>query len=94
MELGLALLALLLAALSLGLTWRLRAELQGVQHLEQRQVSLQAELHELQGQLAALRSTVENPPPLSLPRRRGGQLEDLREQLRAAQEQPDADEQE
>ena len=52
--------------------------------------TLRAEIEQLRSDLAALRTLVENPPPLALPKTRSGGLEDLREELRAAQQ--DADE--
>jgi peptidoglycan hydrolase CwlO-like protein len=50
---------------------------------------VQAELHEeiehLRAEITQLRSAMEAPPPPPLPRARTGNLEDLREQLRAEQ---------
>jgi hypothetical protein len=51
--------------------------------------ALREELEQLRGDLAALRTLVENPPPLALPKTRSGGLEDLREELRAAQQEAD-----
>lgn len=48
---------------------------------------LRARLQRIQDDLVALRDQVESPPPLTLPKGRSANLDDLREQLKAAQQE-------
>jgi hypothetical protein len=57
---------------------------------ERATAALRAQLEQAATELAALREAVESPPPLTLPKaRRSAALDDLREQLRAAQQAED-----
>lgn len=106
MELLLALLALVLAAVGLGLAVRLRGDVAQAQQaadsarreadraLQQGAegqatiAALRQEIGQLQTELAGLRAIADSPPPLTLPKaRRAGGLDDLREELRSAQQE-------
>jgi hypothetical protein len=54
---------------------------------EQRIDRLRADLQQLGEGLKSLQAAAESPLPLKLPRARSGRLDDLREQLRAAQQE-------
>jgi hypothetical protein len=75
---------------------RRRAAAAAAQASEARERALQVERgldamrHELQqvrDELSGVRALVDSPPPLVLPKSRSEDLEDLREQLRASQQQ-------
>lgn len=55
--------------------------------LERDVAELRVQLQRAQEELSALRAQVESPPPLTLPKVRSSSLDDLREQLKAAQQE-------
>lgn len=55
--------------------------------LEREVGELRTQLQQAREELAALRDQLESPPPLTLPKGRSSSLDDLREQLRAAQQE-------
>ena len=105
MDLLLALTALLVGAVALALNVRLRGDYRHARNIAsdalrdaavaKRQAETadakaelaDAALQQLRRELAALRAVQEAPPPL--PRAARGRLDDLREQLRAAHQEPD-----
>jgi hypothetical protein len=117
-EFGVALVALIVAAISLAIAIKLQADVarlrgsaeaaateaarareagaaashDAAQALEA-SADLHAQLAQLRDEVARLQTAVETPPP-PLPRARSGNLEDLRERLRAEQEAAEGDDEE
>ncbi len=100
MELALALVALVVAVVALGLALSLRNQMAAipladtesgpaVERLRQELASIRRDLDHSQRELEELKSITEVPPAPPLPRARSVGLTDLREQLRAAHREPE-----
>lgn len=91
LELPIALAALLLAVVALGLARRPSEPPAPPEDLDARArlAALEARADQLGAELRELRASLEAAPPPPLPKRRSGGLDDLREQLRASAREPD-----
>jgi hypothetical protein len=100
MELALSLVALVVAAVALGLVLSLRSQVAqippvdtkpaaDVDRLKQELLDIRRDLDRSQRELDELKSVTQLPPAPPLPRARSVGLHDLREQLRAAHREPE-----
>lgn len=97
MELPLAVVAILVALVALGLALSLRTQVAqlpredssaDVERLRQELIELRSDLEHAQRELEQLKAATQVPAP-PLPRARSAALSDLREQLRAAHREPE-----
>jgi peptidoglycan hydrolase CwlO-like protein len=66
---------------------QLESSARSLHELQSRLDQTRVELDQARQEITALQTVAETPPPLTLPRARTGALDDLREQLRAAQQE-------
>ncbi len=103
LAMGVALLALLAAAIALGVAWRLHRQLsalkateaerqQAHERAQQQREQQQRELEQVRRELAELKAAAEVVPVPPVPKGRSGRLDDLREQLRVAHRESASDE--
>jgi chromosome segregation ATPase len=100
---GVALLALIVSAIALGVAGRLRSQLRALNaaqaelqqahdRAQQQREQQQREVEQVRRELVELTAAAEIVPVPPLPKGRSGRLDDLREQLRAAHREPASDE--
>jgi hypothetical protein len=98
MELPLAVVAILVALVALGLALSLRTQVAqvprenssaDVERLRQELIDLRSDLEHAQRELEQLKAATQVVPAPPLPRARSAALSDLREQLRAAHREPE-----
>ncbi len=98
MELPLAVVAILVALVAIGLVLSLRTQVAQlprggsgaeVERLRQELIDIRRDLDRAQGELEQLKAATQVVPAAPLPRARSAGLSDLREQLRAAHREPE-----